>query len=383
MQQIFPEEIIQFSTEALFHRNTVRGHVIYLTTILLVILICASLPFIRVDSTISCRGILVTREQSASLLSPVSGKVEFISLKKNDTVSAGDTLLIIEHHSLSEELLDIQKTIDLISMYYQDLEELLNGGPEISSDRYKMVSAEYTFNKGKLENEQRYYQNEYVINKQLYDEGFIAKTEFELIERQYLGINASCKILETEFNNRCLSEYSEYELELIRLNTRKSNLLQSIDRHILCAPLTGFIADYQELKIGSNISQGTVVGRIIPDQELVAECLLMPDQISRVFKGQDITLNIDAFPGHIWGRIEGVVTEIPEDVSNVSGNPVYRITCNIQQQFDNNHCHTPARLKNGMTFTGLFILNRKSLLQLLIEKTEKLLTPAIRTTYAR
>jgi len=118
-----------------------------------------------------------------------------------------------------------------------------------------------------------------------------------------------------------------------------------------------------------------LIARLVPDQELIASCLVTSDRISRISLGQAVKLNIDAFPGSSYGRIYGEVISIPEDASSYSGTPGFPIKCKIQQEFKNTKSNPEAQLKSGMTFTAMFIISKKSLWQMIIEKGEKLLYP--------
>jgi len=189
-------------------------------------------------------------------------------------------------------------------------------------------------------------------------------------------IETRLEVRKREFQNRWQNELSAYKLEYLKLNTRLAHLEKSTDLHYIQAPATGYIADYADLTTGSFIGSNEAIARIVPDQKLVATCMVPSDKISRINIGQKVKLSIDTYPGSTYGRIEGTVISIPEDATVHSGIPGFPIICQIEQEFRHPSYDNHAVLKSGMTFTALFLIAKKTVWQLLIEKGEKLLLPS-------
>jgi HlyD family secretion protein len=183
-----------------------------------------------------------------------------------------------------------------------------------------------------------------------------------------------------EFQNRWEAELSVYKLEALQMNSKLVHLEKSKELHFITAPQAGFIVDYNDLSAGSYLSASDIVARIVPDQDLVATCMVSPDKISRISVGQKVKLNIDAYPGTAYGRIRGTVASISEDATIYSDIPGFPIICHIQQEFFDPKTPGSSELKSGMTFTGLFIITQRTLWQLIIEKGERLLLPTHNNT---
>lgn len=375
MGHLFPKEIIQFSAEDHFRRNNVRGKPLYITAILLLTGSIIALPLITVDITFSARGILRTAENPSRIIVPVSGEIAGCYLKTNCFVERDDTLIIINHDAIEHEISTSRTALSLIDNYIDDLKRLIAGKSARQTERYIHAEMECSHEINLLLNEMSFTRKNYLTNKQLFEEGYIARMDYEVIRNQLLSAETRLEMKRKEFQNRWEADLSVYKLDALQMNSKLAHLEKSKQLHFITAPLTGYIVDYNDLTTGSYLSANDMVARIVPDQELVATCMVSPDKISRIRVGQDVKLNIDTYPGTAYGRIKGTVASISEDATVYSDIPGFPIICHIQQEFPNTETPGFAELKSGMTFTGLFIITQRSLWQLIIEKGERLLLP--------
>lgn len=375
MDHLFPTEIIRFSAEDHFRRNNVRGKPLYITAILLLTGTIIALPLIKVDITFSARGILRTAENPSRIIVPVSGEINACFLKTNCYVEKEDTLMIINHDAVENEISTSRTALSLINNYIDDLERLIAEKSASHTERYMHAEMEYTHEINLLLNELNYTRENYMTHKKLFEEGYIARMDYEVILNQLEAAETRLEMKRKEFQNRWEAELSVYKLEALQMNSKLAHLEKSKELHFITAPLSGYIVDYNDLTAGSYLSANDVVARVVPDQELVATCMVSPDKISRISVGQDVKLNIDTYPGTAYGRIKGTVASISEDATIYSDIPGFPIICHIHQEFSNHEAPGFAKLKSGMTFTCLFIITQRTLWQLIIEKGEKLLLP--------
>ena len=371
--QMFPEEIVQFSAEGHFHKNNVRGKPVYFAAIILLICSFIALPIIKVDVTFSTRGILRTAENSTRITVPVSGMISRNLIRPNCFVNRDDTLIILHHEALENEIGTTLAAKLLIEGYINDLKRLLAGKSARETDRYKHAASEYQHETDLLKNELHFIKDNYQTSKELYEGGYIARMDYESVRNQLISAETRLDVKQKEFQSRWQGELSNYTLEHFQLSTKLAHLLKTKDLHYLKAPVEGFIVDYRDLTAGSYLSANDLVARIVPNHELVATCMISPDKISRISVGQQVRLNIDTYPGTAFGYIEGTVTSIPEDASVYADIPGFPVICSIQQEVQHRSGDLQVALKSGMTFTGLFILSKRSIWKLLAERGEKLL----------
>jgi HlyD family secretion protein len=376
MENIFPEDILCFSAEEHFFQNRIKGKPLYLTIIALLFSSMIILPLIRVDVTYSARGILRTLDESSQIIIPVQGLVSINRIKLNKFVSTGDTLLCIDSRAISQEIRDTQTAISILRNSILDLSSILSNNIEPVSIKYKSLKSEYISEISKLETELAHLKDEFMTNKILYEEGFIARLDYESIRKEYTSAKLLLKVSKNAFQNQCLAEISNNEMEILKLNSRLGQLQKTHEMHVIRAAVSGFITDYTDIPKGSYLNAGSAVARIVQDQDLLAICIIPSDKITRISMGQDVKINIDAFPVSSFGWIKGNVISIPQDATLYSGIPQFQIQCKIEQEFSRANSLQSSGLQSGMTFTGLFILARKSILQLILEKGEKMLIPA-------
>ncbi len=81
--------------ENLTAKNTTKSISIYLLVVMVLIGVLACLPVIKVDISSQSRGVIRAKLDNTSLNSVISGKIKQVSLKNNQLVNKGDTLLII------------------------------------------------------------------------------------------------------------------------------------------------------------------------------------------------------------------------------------------------------------------------------------------------
>ena len=86
---------------------------------------------------------------------------------------------------------------------------------------------------------------------------------------------------------------------------------------------------------------------------------------------------MDAFNAREWGIVPGKIYEISSDFLMLENQPVYRAKCMLEQnslQLGNGYS---AELKKGMTFQARCLVARRTLLQLLSDKTNNWLNPVM------
>ena len=377
MNKIFPPEIVKFSIEDHFAKYRQKTHPVYAFLIILIFAIIAALPFIKIDITYSSRGVLKTSSEASPVVSQLNGIVSSIWLNKNKFVNKGDTLIILEHGNYENEKSCTLRTISIIKDAIHDLEALLSSTPSPQTAKYREKYAKYTHEMSSLENDIRLQTEEFESTKKLYNEGFIARLEYERIQSQYLSAKDKLKLRRKSYLSGWQSELSTLKIELLQKESKLSHLQNTLNKHYVISPSSGYVTDYHSLQQGTYIAAGTQIARIVPVTQLEVTSVVPPDKISWIRTGQDVRLKIDSYPASVFGYINAQVKTIPEDATNFKDRLGFPVICAIHEQA--NYIKNPSlkemRLKSGMTCSTMFILQKKSLLQVMIEKGEKLFIP--------
>ena len=88
-------------------------------------------------------------------------------------------------------------------------------------------------------------------------------------------------------------------------------------------------------------------------------------------------LHLDAFNAREWGVLPGRIYEISSDYILVENQPVYRIKCRLERGELNLRNGYSAKIKKGMSFQARCLVSRRTLFQLLADKTGNWLNPAL------
>ncbi|MFA9392664.1 MAG: hypothetical protein ACERKD_22840 [Prolixibacteraceae bacterium] len=86
MQQLFPPEIIEHTTESHFSRHSKTTQIIYLVVLLGLAAAIAATPFIKVNITTQSRGIIRSANENSSLQSAVYAQIVVNNLYENKNV---------------------------------------------------------------------------------------------------------------------------------------------------------------------------------------------------------------------------------------------------------------------------------------------------------
>lgn len=372
-ERIFPDEIVKFSEEYHYSRYRVKGKPLYKIVILLFIVTLIAIPLINIDITYSARGILRTPEEPCILRMPLAGEICTNNIKLHSRVLRGDTLLVLDRSTLDSKIRNCKSSEKLVRSYIRDIELIITNNSPFSS-RYKQINKTYQGQLRHIEYELDHAENVYRTQSELFREDCIARIEFQAAQRSYEQAKENLEIFRLEYRSKLENELSAYKLQLNDIENQKVQLLQQEESAVLIAPVNGRVSEYRHLSIGSYLFINQHVATIIPDAELIAEVMVTTDKISRIHPEQRIKISVDAFPGSSYGRLEGTVSAIPEDARQIEKQSFYSIQCRIpEQEFPSGHQNTTV-LRSGMSVNCLFILTRKSLLQLLTEKGEHLFT---------
>jgi multidrug resistance efflux pump len=121
------------------------------------------------------------------------------------------------------------------------------------------------------------------------------------------------------------------EGEMATARATIARIQQTIDRHIIRAPVTGRIGEVAALATGAYVAEGQQLVSVVPPGELTIVGDFNPDSaMGRVHPGQRATMRLDGFPWAQYGSIEATVSRVATEIRDGA----------IQVEF------TPARTGN-------------------------------------
>ena len=377
--QLFPPEIINDTTEALFVKRTVRSKLIYLVVVITVAAAIAALPFIYVQVSTQARGIIRTPNENNQLQAAVYGEITEIRIAENSEVKQGDTLLVLNSENIQAQIEKSLTQIGEDSLFIEDIQLLLDG--KAGKPQTPKYLTERNYYRAAL-NEQNtsvdYLRKEHETNQTLFDRGVIAKSEYLQSKNNYDAAMSRKRNLREQFLNRWQSEQTAYQQEIVALTANIRQLEDEKTKYVLKAPVSGTVIQFAGIQTGSFLTPGQPIASISTDVDLLAECYVSPFDIGYIKENQDVTFQLDAFNYNQWGLAHGIVLEISKDVVTMNNQPVFRVRCSLNSKYLQLKNGYKGDLKKGMTLTGRFYLTDRSLWQLLFDKIDNWVNPKLK-----
>ena len=380
--QLFPPEIIEHTTEAYLPKVSVRSQLIYASVIVALIGTLVALPFVYVDVSVQSNGIVRTVAEKSELKSLVSGTVETVNVKENQTVRQGAVLFTLTT-AVSDSKIRLNESLrSEKGRFVRDLELLTKNAfaaantDSLQSPLYLQQYNEFRLllmDKSNQLDKARIDKNRF---EHLYKEKVIAPVEMEEKLFAYRKAAAEHKALIENHQTRWQSDLQRYKLELAELEAEAKQLTQEKQLYAIKAPTSGTVQQLVGKYPGGFVHAGEVLGVVSPDANLLAECYVSPTDIGLVKKGMDVRFQIDAFNYNEWGFVKGKVTDVSKDFSLANNQPVFKVKCRLEKQHLQLKNGYTARLKKGMTLRARFLVARRSLFQLLYDTADDWLNPA-------
>ncbi|MEE9461235.1 MAG: HlyD family secretion protein, partial [Bacteroidales bacterium] len=152
---------------------------------------------------------------------------------------------------------------------------------------------------------------------------------------------------------------------------------EQIRRSMITAPVSGSLEEFSGIFPGSVLQAGETIGIISPDSKLIAEMYMQSRNIAYLSTGQEVIMQVDAFPSHEWGMVKAEIYEISNDYIWLNQQAVFRVKCRFKEKrlvLKNGY---EGELIKGMTFQARCLIAPRSLFQLLTDKADDWLDPAI------
>jgi len=378
MKQIFPSEIIRNSAENYFIEHHSTSRVVYLVLLLMLLIALFLLPLITVDITAQSNGVIRSRYDDNILLPAVYGEVVRANIFENETVKQGDTLLVINTQKTDEQISFYQLQVKEETIHLNDLHLLLNSPHhQLTSTLYRQEDIGFQVKLDEQKIKMSQVEKEFKLAETLFGKKVIPKMEYE--EKKN---NHEYEI--SRYNNICEQQkltwqtrFTELRSKIEELNSNIGQLQRDKHQYIITAPISGTITAYSGIMEGNFIVPNQQIARISPDNALLIECYISPSDIGLIRQDMDVSFQIHSFNYNQWGLGTGKVTELSNSVVNINDRPYFKVRCSLGQNYLSLKNGYKGYLKKGMTLTGRFMITKRSLFQLLYDKTDDWLNPKI------
>lgn len=355
---------------------------IYISILFFIIAILVLLPFIQIPISSSSRGIVRSVQENTQISTVVSGKIIHSKLEKNNQeIKQGDTLLIV-----TAEQLDTQKNLQTnqtqdYNAQLSDLQKISLGNfIGLQTGQYQKEVSAMQEKIAQVQTQLSLAQKDYDRASNLYNQGVIAKAEYDKYYYDYQGLKKQISGIREQQIAQWQTQKRETERQLRSLGSEVQRISQEQKNYIITAPVSGRLVNFSGIQKGNFLVQGQNIGEISPEQSLIAECMVSPKDIGYINTGQNVKFQIDTYNYNQWGLLEGKVQELDQNikVNEQTGEAFFRVICKM----DNNHLQLKngykGQIGKGMSFTARFHLIDRTLWQLLFDRVDDWFNPKLK-----
>lgn len=373
------KELLNFyeSREFYFFEQKVKTYPLFLISIIFVFLSIALLPVIEVNISIQGRGIIRPVTEKTEIKSIITELVDSIQISDGQSVKKGDTLLILRQDILRSKMLLYHNDLEKVQEYISDIHAI-----NISKRRYPssaLYVSQYNSFKQKLaevDNRIKKASVEMNRNKGLFENDLISKKEYEDLTFNLMQLQRERNILRS-------NQQVQWDYDMVRYINESEDLEKQIEElekqkqfYIITSPITGTVENFSGYYSGSTVQSGQTLMIISPASEMIAEVYLSPKDIGYVKEGQIAQIQVDAFNYNLWGIIEATVVDISDDFVLLNNVPVFKVKCQLSKEYLELKNGVKGNLKKGMTVNIRFMAAKRTLFQLLYQKTDDWLNPS-------
>ncbi len=178
-----------------------------------------------------------------------------------------------------------------------------------------------------------------------------------------------------------LSEKKSVAAELLSYESKKTECENALKQYDLesanatvKAQTSGYICLNQEMYVGSYITQGSNICRILPENSsgYYAEIYVANADIAKLSLGQEVKFEIAAYPSSEYGYFTGSVDSISKDikVDQASGSAYYLVKVRCDGTTVTNKEGKKGSIMNGMACQAKVVVDEENVLMYCLRKIE-------------
>jgi HlyD family secretion protein len=209
----------------------------------------------------------------------------------------------------------------------------------------------------------------------LHQRGLIAESAFDEQRFTLEAVERELDLSLQQTLNRWQSDRIERGLKRIDLTSETKQLREQRELHVVRAPVDGTAIGFLGLHAGLFLPAEQRLGEISPGGGLQADVYIAPRDIGFVRTGQPVSIQVDAFPYTEWGMIKGHVRDISQDFVQVGQQLAFRAVVDLEGTSLTSASGMTVELRRGMTVNARFVLEERTLFNVLYGKLSESLDP--------
>lgn len=381
---LIPAKFTNNSIESYLIKITSRSRIIYWAIIFFVLCGIILLPFIYVDVAINARGYFQTEIAKQIILTTCPGKVIFTSIEEGLIVNRGDTLFIIESEALNAQQKAVENRVLDNSNAIMDLEKLTKIiYPDQTLETNSFLTTRYFSEYSDMVRSWNTQNQKHLKSKKEYDRMKILHEQEIIPTAEYEKSFYTYKSEIEDLNQILTYRLSLWQADLmqrrdigITMEAELKEYLEALKNRIILAPVTGKVIQSTDIQSGMIVNTNQQLAEISPDGDLIAMCYVSPKDIALITIDQKVKIQVDALNYNEWGFLDANIVDISDDlITENESNAYYRVKCKPGSSFMHLKNGIKAELKKGMSFSARIVIVRRSLFNLLLDKTDKWFNP--------
>jgi HlyD family secretion protein len=341
-----------------------------------------TLPLIHVDVTVQSKGIVRSMSEVHQLSAPLTARINRILVTEHQTVQVGDTLVCLDHSAIDQELQAIQEEWETFSAFVSDLDVLLQSNGLSNTIKTKLLQKEQAAYLGEyrtLHSRVQKLKVDYERSAGLYAEGVLSRVQFEKDSFELSFSKNALDELQQNSIRKWQGDHQNYTERIAKHETSLARLQQEKLKHYLLAPINGEVVELSGVSPGTFALENEHLITISPQETLIAECYVSPRDIGLIQDSMLVRLQVDAFHYTQWGLLEARVLSVGQDVIQREGDFFFQVKCRLNQTYLIQQNGLKGELRKGMSVLGRFVVNRRSLFQLLFDTVDDWMNPKVYT----
>ena len=242
-------------------------------------------------------------EKEVKISSDVSGEIVKLYVKEGDSVKVGQALVKIDPEAYTSGVERGQASLDNTKAQLA-----------VSKSSVKNAEAQKAQIQAQLENARQIFNR----NKKLFDDGVIARQEFETSQTNLNALEANLRAGEASIESGLESvRAAEYSVKSMAASLKE--LRTNLNRTSIVAPTDGVISmlnvEEGERVVGTIQMTGTEIMRISNFSSMEVQVEVSENDILRVDVGDEVDIELDAYVSRIF---RGTVSEIANSAANAA-----------------------------------------------------------------
>ncbi|WP_091155378.1 HlyD family secretion protein [Mucilaginibacter pineti] len=382
--KVFPAEFLSLTAEYHFRKYDPQTNIIYKMVIGFVLLALVAIFFVKVNINVKSLGTIKSTTEHNEIKALVAGRIDTMLLTENMHVKKGQVLVTLTAAAINQQDLAARTQQIEFDAQLADLQVLSdiaktrnwNSNPQLKSSLYGqqwvLLKQQARDASAKLaaatRNEQRY--------NYLYRNHVLSAAEYDEQHLIYQNAQSGLQLIYDGQGSKWQAELNTLKAQMRSLQSEGKSIEEQKDYYTLRAPVSGTVQNVKGVQPGSVIASNEVIAEISPETGMIAEVYVLPKDIGLIRPDIKVNFQVDAFNYNQWGLLTGKVLSVSNDIFTDNGQqPYFKVRCLLDQSYLKLENGYVGRIKKGMTLQANFYVTRRTLFQLLYDKTSDWLNP--------